>query len=43
MLILQLRIQPQKDDVIWPGLPGERSLTGYGPQGRKESDMTEEA
>ena len=28
--------------VFWPGEShGQRSLAGYSPQGRKESDMTE--
>ena len=28
--------------VFWPGESlGQRSLEGYSPQGRKESDMTE--
>ena len=32
----------QPTPVFLPGEPhGQRSLAGYGPQGRKESDMTE--
>ena len=28
-------------NIVAEESPGQRSLTGYGPQGHKESDMTE--
>ena len=34
---------PWRREVFWPGeYPGQRSLAGYNPWGRKESDMTEQ-
>ena len=35
--------QWQSTPILLPGKPhGQRSLVGYGPWGRKESDMTEQ-